>query len=359
MSALGPTSRPWPKAGALAIIALALLLIAPVAHAKPDPSKLAVSAIEINAIALDQFGRDQTDEIRYGKLIWRGGLSLTSSSEHFGGLSGLVLDAAGERFLAISDAGVWLSGRIAYRGTRPANLVDVTIGPIRGLNGAPLGRGRDRDCEAITATGGSLGRGALLTSYERNARIGRHQLERGGLGKTIELLRLPKDAKRLRANGGLEAIAVVQAGPLKGQLVAFAEKRRDGDGHQIGWLLGGKTSRPLRLANADGFQVTDVAPLPDGGLVVLWRDFGWSTGVRMRLERVRPAALTDDGVIQGELLLAADGAANIDNMEAVAVSTDPAGDLVLTLLSDDNFSFLQRTLLLQFTLPKDDDTAAE
>jgi hypothetical protein len=37
-------------------------------------------------------------------------------------------------------------------------------------------------------------------------------------------------------------------------------------------------------------------------------------------------------------------------MEGLAVHRSAAGDVVLTLVSDDNFSPVQRTLLLQFTL---------
>ena len=40
----------------------------------------------------------------------------------------------------------------------------------------------------------------------------------------------------------------------------------------------------------------------------------------------------------------------IDNMEGLSVHRTPDNELVLTLVSDDNFSFLQRTILLQFTL---------
>ena len=40
----------------------------------------------------------------------------------------------------------------------------------------------------------------------------------------------------------------------------------------------------------------------------------------------------------------------IDNMEGLSVHRAPDGALVLTLISDDNFSPLQRTVLLQFTL---------
>jgi hypothetical protein len=37
-------------------------------------------------------------------------------------------------------------------------------------------------------------------------------------------------------------------------------------------------------------------------------------------------------------------------MEGLSVHRSPSGETVLTLISDDNFSPVQRTLLLQFTL---------
>ena len=43
---------------------------------------------------------------------------------------------------------------------------------------------------------------------------------------------------------------------------------------------------------------------------------------------------------------------SVDNFEALAVRPDGAGGWHLFLLSDDNFNPLQRTLLLQFQLPK-------
>jgi len=55
-------------------------------------------------------------------------------------------------------------------------------------------------------------------------------------------------------------------------------------------------------------------------------------------------------VVDGPELLSADMAYQIDNFEGMAVHRDASGALVLTLVSDDNFSPLQRTLLLQFTL---------
>jgi hypothetical protein len=49
-------------------------------------------------------------------------------------------------------------------------------------------------------------------------------------------------------------------------------------------------------------------------------------------------------------LFAADLGHEIDNMEGIDAHVTAEGETVLTLVSDDNFSLLQRTLLLQFTL---------
>ncbi|WP_368773282.1 esterase-like activity of phytase family protein [Pseudomonas sp. MPR-R2A5] len=40
----------------------------------------------------------------------------------------------------------------------------------------------------------------------------------------------------------------------------------------------------------------------------------------------------------------------IDNMEGISIHRAADGAMVLTLISDDNFSPLQRTILLQFAL---------
>jgi hypothetical protein len=40
----------------------------------------------------------------------------------------------------------------------------------------------------------------------------------------------------------------------------------------------------------------------------------------------------------------------VDNMEGLSVNRDAKGEIILTLVSDDNFSALQRTILLQFRL---------
>jgi len=55
-------------------------------------------------------------------------------------------------------------------------------------------------------------------------------------------------------------------------------------------------------------------------------------------------------VLEGTTLITADMGFQIDNMEGLSVHRAANGDVVLTLVSDDNFSIIQRTILLQFTL---------
>ena len=50
------------------------------------------------------------------------------------------------------------------------------------------------------------------------------------------------------------------------------------------------------------------------------------------------------------MLLEADLAYQIDNMEALDVWQDAAGASRVTLMSDDNHSILQRNILLEFKL---------
>ncbi len=65
----------------------------------------------------------------------------------------------------------------------------------------------------------------------------------------------------------------------------------------------------------------------------------------LRSATIKPGALVD-----GPILFEADLGYEIDNMEGLSVHRSAAGETVLTLVSDDNFSVIQRTLLLQFVL---------
>jgi hypothetical protein len=160
------------------------------------------------------------------------------------------------------------------------------------------------------------------------------------------------------ANRGIEAITVIRSGRLKGTLVAFSERLTDKNGNLTGWLIGGPMPGTITLKRLAGFFITDTAALPDGGIVILERRFSYSEGIQMRIRRVAASELKPGALIQGEVLLEATDSLNIDNMEAIGVHRRASGETIITLMSDDNFNPLQRTLIMQFTLPDAKSAAA-
>jgi hypothetical protein len=67
---------------------------------------------------------------------------------------------------------------------------------------------------------------------------------------------------------------------------------------------------------------------------------------------IAPGDLKPRALISGEVLLEAEDNLNIDNMEAISAFRGASGETVLTLMLDDNFSPLQRSLIMQFALPE-------
>jgi hypothetical protein len=83
---------------------------------------------------------------------------------------------------------------------------------------------------------------------------------------------------------------------------------------------------------------------------VLERKFSVINGVGIRIRRVALETIRPGAVVDGATIFEADMGYEIDNMEGIDAHVSPEGETVLTLVSDDNYSMVQRTLLLQFTL---------
>lgn len=340
----------------LAALALAVVLGTgyAIADNKPAMKKLTSGSFTLKATPISHFGRAGQPS-GTGKLEWRGGLLLQSEHKNFGGWSGLAMERDGRRFLAVSDAGAWMTGEITYAGKAPTGIVRARIGPLRTREGQNLTRGRDRDAEGLTLLSGSLDKASLLVAFEQNTRIARYDFSVSkGSSPTRGFVELPQ-AARISARSGFEAMTVLRSGPNAGAFVAFSERGTDAQGHRSGWLWSNsKPGVPVRLTDKGGYAVTDVASLEDGSLIVLERRFGWFEGLFVRLRMIVEKDVASGEPLAGETLLEADLAHEIDNMEGLAISRDVDGTAILTLISDDNFNTaLQRTLLLQFAYPGD------
>lgn len=328
------------------------------AQIKPDTRDIEIAPIDVVATPVAGFDKLDSSKRRFGRLEWRGGLVLNSPDESFGGWSGIVLDIDGRDFVAVSDAGVWMTGRLEYDGVRPKAVSFAKLGPIQALGAKTLKRNRDRDAEAVALESGAVGQGSLLVSFEQNQRIGRFDIDAKGVSAPKSYLQMPPELRTKRKGDGLEAMTVMRGGPWKGAVAAIAEHLLDAQGRHPGWIW--VKGRPQRfdLVDIGGYSVTGAASLADGSLLVLERRFRWYEGVNMRLRLVSAGELNPGAVITGETLLDVGMGHEIDNMEGIAVHRGTAGETVVTLISDDNFnSFLQRTILLQFTLEPDAQAA--
>ena len=293
--------------------------------------------LSTSPVALD---RSDAAVQRVGRLRFLGGLEIASEAAAFGGLSGLSVSADG-RLSAVTDRGHWFAARVVRDGAgRLVDLVEGVLAPLRDTQGRPLG-GDWRDAEALERLPG----GDVLVSFERHHRVWRYATGRDGVPGRATPVPTPAALAHAPANGGLEALA-----PLPdGRILMLSQGRAPGAGAHAGWLVGAET-HALGYRPEPGFKPSDAAVLPGGDVLVLSRAFSLIGGMRARLERTPAAAIRPGALLRGDLVARFAAPLTVDNFEGVAAVQGADGGTLVYLVSDDNFNFFQRTLLLLFRL---------
>lgn len=333
------------RVSALALVA-ALVLAAWPSFAQTPRIAEPPAAIEVKAQPLTGLDYIDSTRRRFGALDFRGGLVLTSRFKEFGGVSAMRVQADGAHFIAATDKGWWFRGRITYEGKRPTGVVNAEMAAMLGPDGRTLAARGWYDTESIAQDGG-----LLYVGIERVNRIVRFDYAKDGLLARGQPIEVPARLRSLPNNKGIEALDFVPRGlPLGGTLIGIAERGLDRDGNNLGFLIGGPRPGLFTLKRTDDFDVSDAAVLPSGNILVLERKFSWTTGLFIRMRRIALGDLRPGALVNGPILFEADLRHAVDNMEGLSVHKSPDGETVLTMISDDNFSALQRTLLLQFTL---------
>lgn len=327
--------------GARAAIA-ALLLIASVDTA--DAAGLASEPIRATPIGSFRNGSAQT---QFGEFDFAGGLVVSSTDPHFGGLSGIDFEPDGQHFWSISDTGYWFRARAIRDAGRLVGVGEPEWAPMLNRLGQPLGTKRNADAEGLRLTRID-GQPAAYVSFEQTNDL---RVYRGAdfAAARPQSVPLPKSAHGLRRNRGLEAVALAPAnGPLAGSPILVAERSLDKAGNHRAWVVRGPRMGEFSVVRSGDFDVTDAAFLPNGDLLLLERRLELPFGVEMRLRRIAGGTIRPGALVDGPVAMIADMADQIDNMEGLAVTRDALGRTRITVVSDDNLSFFQRTLLLEF-----------
>ena len=256
--------------------------------------------------------------------VWQ----LTSSSLEFGGYSAI---------LAMDDSSLRLFSDRGNRLTLPV--------PGRPLGGNVIfASDWDRgdlnamvpDVEAATRDPAS---GDYWLAFENT-----HSVIRFDAANELKAARLPSEWQGWPENGGAEAMTRLP----DGRFLVLPERSPTGLIYPSD-PTGEVEARSFAAALPAGYHPTDAAALPDGQVLVLLRKleqalppFSSALGI------ADPAALDEGDVLDVDLLLRLEAILPRENYEGLAVAgVADDGTVALWLVSDDNLSMFQRTLLVR------------
>lgn len=284
------------------------------------------------------------------KLVWRGGLVMTSPIPEFGGLSGITFTGANQLAM-VTDQGNFISGHLIYdEAGVPLGLGGVDIHPIQNSKGVELPRKFARDAEAIETIVRNGAPAAVRVGFENLTRVADFALTKGIPGGAAREVAIPQWLSNLRNNSSLEAVCIAPpASPVAGSTILIAENARSNSDYSA-FMLGNRDRGELAINRTPGLDPTDCAFLPNGDLLVLERGVAF-LAFSMQVRRIPATEVRPGNKLTGEVILSVSGG-DIDNMEGIAVHTGPNGDTRITIISDDNFNDWERSLLLEFSLPE-------
>lgn len=261
-----------------------------------------------------------------------GAFRWTLAPEWFGGWSGIEITAQGTRMTVISDRGHIVQAALERSGGRLSGIAVTREKTLTRAGGEFLGSfSSDAEGLAIAEDG------TAFISFEHHHRFMRADLE---TGRTFDRVALPFQ-NALEFNAGLEALAV---GP-DGALYAVAEKPQpDGAPFPLYAYKDHKWRISAHIPRRGPFLPVGADFDTKGRLWLLERavtPLGFRS--RIRLFVLDPAA-------PREHILLTTIPALYDNLEGISVWDDAAGQMHVTLISDDNFLPILRSQIVEYTV---------
>lgn len=325
--------RLW-RLGLLAIVALGL---APGTWVRTLPSAPGDAPLMLRVIRLGATTPADWPEGLGVAGLWQ----IDGDHPEFGGFSAMLaddrLDGADAGFTLYSDVGRSL--RLPRAGLAGPIGAPVDYGPLRFAKGPFHSQIRQVfDIESATR---DPERGTIWLAYEHHNAIQRID-SAGGLA-----LARPVQMAGLGANSGIEAMVRLD----DGRFVVLAERAGFGlvfAGDPVAEARAGRPARVFPVESQGAYLPTDMAQMPDGRVLVLLRDTRLQVPPFASMLAIGdPADIREGEVWPLARLAQFDEAPLRENYEALAVEQEKDGRIAIWLMSDDNLSAFQRSLMLK------------
>lgn len=297
----------------------------------PRTSSTQTATIRVAPISLDSSAPARR---RLGHLAFLQGWVLTSDNPRFGGIS--AMQVGRDEILALSDTGSLIRFARPRSGVATARISPLPDGP------GTTDLKRDRDSESMVVSGG-----AAWVGFEGRNAIWRYMLPDWQSASHVA----PPTMASWPSNTGAEGMVRLP----DGRFLVFSEGPTRPDGANEVLLFEGDPAIPgtpalsLGYRPPEGYNLTDASILPDGRLLLLNRRFRLLDGVSAKLVLLRHSDLIAGAMLDGKEIADFRPPVAVDNMEALSITSEN-GRTIVWIASDDNFSPLQRTLLLKFAL---------
>lgn len=286
-------------------------------------------------VALDPAAPARED---LGEMIYRGGVVIEPGEEGIGGISSLEWHE--DRLYAVSDDGHWLTIQPDEPGGRLIDVLTLTRTPLLDERGRRLKGKGDADAEAITRDP----QGGWLVAFERDHRIWRYADLAGAaepVAQDLTPFTSPDDP-----NAGIETY------DRRGDdTILCGEYVREGIAN-CRHSFGESVEDVSLSAPFDGANPVPVDAACDGAgtCYVLLRAYTPEVGNHV-------AVLRHTSGKGAEIVAQLGPALTVDNFEGLALR-EQYGRQFLYIISDNNFSKSQRSLLMKFEIKVDEPLVA-
>jgi hypothetical protein len=294
-------------------------------------SRFTVALVVVAALVLGlgSFAQTSNGAVFVGSFRWQ------LDGEDFGGFSGLHVGATGGDFTTINDRAFIGTGSITRNDQGVISAIsDARFNQLSQSDNAP------EDGSTNDAEGLAIGdEGQLIVSFE-----GLHRIMQYAVRDAKAIWHKHYDVfDGLQHNSGLEALA------RDGDGILYTVPERSGKltrPFPMYRFQNNEWDQPFGIPRRPPYLVVGADFGPDGKFYLLERHLAGLFGFKSRVRRFQ---ITGDSIGAEEVLLETP-AGKHDNLEGISVWRDGAGDIRITMISDDNFKAFQKTEFVEYRI---------